>query len=100
MKSCKAQYELSKAHFESSQEAADEVKAKIESIEHVAEALFDEWRDEIEQYTNNSLKRQSQLQLKTTEVRYRSVIKAMHRTEEKNVPGISSVKRQYAVFKA
>lgn len=86
------QYELSKHSFDSSNEAAQEVSAKIDSIEHVAEALFDEWRDEIEQYSSQSLKRQSKLQLNTTEKRYLTVINAMHKAEDKMLPILSALK--------
>ncbi len=87
-----SQYELSKDHYESSQKAADEVSAKISSIEHVANALFDEWRDEVEQYSNQTLKRQSQTQLKQTERRYLDVIKKMHDAEDKMLPVLSALK--------
>lgn len=86
------QYELSKDSFESSQEAAEEVSARIDAIEDVAEALFDEWRDEIEQYSNQSLKRQSERQLNTTEKRYLTVIKAMHKAEDRMSPILASLK--------
>ncbi|MDO6444903.1 DUF2959 domain-containing protein [Colwellia sp. 1_MG-2023] len=86
------QYELSKESFESSYEAAEEVSAHIDAIEDVAEALFDEWRDEIEQYSNQSLKRQSERQLNTTEKRYLTVINAMHKAEDKMAPILASLK--------
>ncbi|MDT0605153.1 DUF2959 domain-containing protein [Thalassotalea castellviae] len=86
------QYELSKDSFESSQEAAEEVSARIDAIEDVAEALFDEWRDEIKQYSNQSLKRQSERQLNTTEKRYLTVIKAMHKAEDRMSPILASLK--------
>jgi len=86
------QYELSKERYESSQEAAEKVSSKIDSIEHVAQALFDEWRDEIEQYSNVSLKRQSEQQLYKTEKRYVSVLKAMRSAEEKMHPVLAALK--------
>jgi hypothetical protein len=86
------QYELSKESYESSHEAAEEVSARIDAIEDVAEALFDEWRDEIDQYSNQSLKRQSERQLNTTEKRYSTVIKAMHKAEDKMSPILASLK--------
>ncbi len=86
------QYELSKKSFEDSNKAAEEVSERISSIEHVAEALFDEWRDEIDQFSNQSLKRQSKLQLSATENRYLLVIKAMHRAEDKMPPILSALK--------
>ena len=42
--------------FEQSAEIAEEVSARINAIENVAGALFEEWQDEIEQFTNAKLK--------------------------------------------
>jgi len=86
------QYQISKDQYDSSQKAADNVTARIESIEHVAQALFDEWQDEIQQYTNQSLKRQSQQKLKQTEHRYHIVIKAMRNAEENMFPVLAALK--------
>ncbi|MEW6989050.1 DUF2959 domain-containing protein [Colwelliaceae bacterium 6441] len=87
-----SQYELSKQSYDDSKEAADDVSARIASIEHVAEALFDEWRDEIEQYTSATLKHQSRRQMNNTEKRYLAVIKAMHKAEAKMPPILSALK--------
>lgn len=86
------QFEISKQHYESSLAAADEVSSKISAIENVAEALFDEWNNEIEQYSNISLKRQSQQQLNSTEKRYNKVIKEMHKAEARMSPVLSALK--------
>ncbi|QOL26015.1 DUF2959 domain-containing protein [Thalassotalea sp. LPB0316] len=80
------QYEVSKAHFESSQAAADDVTNRIESIESVADALFEEWQEEIELYSNASLKRQSQQQLRDTQRQYNGVIRAMRKAESRMFP--------------
>ena len=42
-------YDRLSSEFERSQERADEVSSRIESIESVAEDLFEEWEDELEQ---------------------------------------------------
>ena len=41
--------------YESSLKAANEVSTNINKVEDVAEALFDEWGDELEQYKSASL---------------------------------------------
>ena len=55
-----AQYELVNDQYEASKASAEDVEARIEAIENVAEALFDEWADEIEQYSSSTLKQQRQ----------------------------------------
>ena len=43
-------YEQLNDDYESSLAAADEVSTNIDKVEDVAEALFDEWADELEEY--------------------------------------------------
>lgn len=85
------QYEISKSHFDQSQAAAEDVSNKIESIENVAEALFDEWQDEINLYSSSSLKKQSQDKLIKTEQRYKKLIKAMHVVEKQMPPVLAAL---------
>ncbi|OUS32339.1 DNA repair protein [Thalassotalea sp. 42_200_T64] len=86
------QYELTNDHFEASKEAAQEVSDRIEGVEDVAEALFAEWRDEINRYSSAKLKRQSQSKLSKTEQHYQSLIKSMHRAEKKMAPVLAALK--------
>lgn len=85
-------YQQSKAHFEASEQAAQEVSERIDAIENVADALFTEWQDEIEQYSNQSLKSQSQSKLRQTKSKYRDVIIAMHSAEKKMSPVLVALK--------
>lgn len=86
------QYELINDQYEASKAAANDVSKHIEKIEDVAEALFDEWQDEIEQYSSAKLKRQSTLKLKQTQRRYQTLIKAMHKAESKMEPVLAALK--------
>ena len=86
------QFELAKDRFEASEKAAQEVTDRIDAIENVAEALFDEWNEEIDQYSNASLKSQSKSQLRQTERRYQSVISAMHNARETMSPVLAALK--------
>lgn len=85
------QYELSKSHYETSFAAAQEVTDRIDAIESVAEALFDEWQDEISLYSSTSLKVQSQAKLKSTQRNYRNLIKSMHKAESRMEPVLASL---------
>lgn len=85
-------YNQTKDHYESSEKAAADVSKRIDSIESVADDLFDEWQDEIEQFSNAKLKRQSQSQLSETQRKYNKVIKAMRRAERSMEPVLSALK--------
>ena len=87
-----SQYEITLSNYEASEKAAKDVSDRIESIENVAQALFDEWADEIEEYSSAKLKRQSQTKLSDTQRKYTRLIKAMHRAESKMSPVLTALK--------
>ena len=84
-------YEAMEEEYESSREAADEVTARIDAVEHVAEALFAEWQEEIGQYSNARFKADSQAKLRETRRRYDAMIVAMRKSEAKMEPVLSAL---------
>ncbi len=84
-------YEDLNDEYEDSLAAAEEVRARIDSVENVAEALFDEWATEIEQYNNANYKRESQRQLRETRTRYNGMVSAMRKAEKRMDPVLSSL---------
>ena len=87
-----SQYQLSEQHYQASLKAAEEVNDRISAIENVAQALFEEWQEEIAQYSNSSLKRQSQRKLIATQQKYNSLLRAMHRAADKMPPVLATLK--------
>lgn len=81
-----AQYRKLSAEYDESVEDAQRVKARIEGVETVGNDLFYEWEQELDQYSNQDLRRQSQQQLHDTKQRYRQLIAAMKRAESKTAP--------------
>ncbi len=72
--------------YEASVSMAEEVNGRIADIEDVSEALFSEWEQEITQYSNASLKRNSQKKLNDTKAHYRQLITSMKTAEAKIAP--------------
>ena len=89
-------YDALKNEFEASEASASEVSARIDKVESVAEALFTEWQDELEQYSNATLKRDSQAKLRDTQKRYKSLLTAMRKAEAKMPPVLNALR---VVFK-
>lgn len=85
--------------YEKSEDKANEVKDRIEKVEHVSGALFEEWEEELQQYTNVKLRKNSATQLQTTKKRYEVLIKAMKRAEQKIHPVLSALKNQVLTLK-
>jgi Skp family chaperone for outer membrane proteins len=85
-------YEQLKDQLEASEDSAASVTARIDKVESVAEALFDEWQQELQKYTNATLKRDSQRKLNDTQRRYQSLLNAMRKAESKMNPVLSALR--------
>ena len=53
-------YNLFNDEYEESEEAANAISEHISAVESVADALFEEWSDELDLYTSPSLRRASE----------------------------------------
>ncbi len=80
-------YDAMVEEYDDSVEAAE----RIQAVDHVALALFDEWQDEIEQYSNARLKSDSQGKLRETRRRYDGMIKALRKSEAKMDPVLTAM---------
>lgn len=85
-------YDRLNAEFEDTEEAAERIRDRIKAVESVADALFDEWDDELDLYTNQTLRRDSEQQLRETRVRYTRLIGAMQRAEATLDPVLDSLR--------
>lgn len=79
-------YEALDAEYQQSVKAAELVSSRINKVESVADALFNEWRDELEHYQNASLKSQSKQKLVSTEKQFSQLLKKMRSAEKKMLP--------------
>ena len=92
-------YKKLNKEYEDSKSAAEEIRKRIDDIESVAEALFDEWEDELKQYSNKQLRTESQQKLKTTKVKYQQLISVMRKTESRLDPVLTPMKDQVLYLK-
>ena len=79
-------YKQLKTELEKSESKAKAVKKRIADVESVAKALLDEWNTELDQYTNENLRRSSEQKLVQTRQRYSQLIVAMKRADAKVDP--------------
>ena len=79
-------YDRLNSAYTRSERRAAEVRDRIRAVETVAEDLFDEWEDEIGEYSDPELSRQSTQLLVETRNDYRDVITAMQRAERSMGP--------------
>ncbi len=78
--------------YEDSVTAAEKIRDRIGSVESVADALFNEWRGELGEYTNQNLRRASERQLDQTEQRYKRLMNSMRRAEKAIDPVLATLK--------
>ncbi|AZZ46027.1 DUF2959 domain-containing protein [Pseudomonadaceae bacterium SI-3] len=90
-------YEALNNEFEASENSAREVRERIEAVEDVAEALFEEWKQELGEYSNASLKAASQRNLERTQKDYRVLLQRM-KAAEKRIDPVLDVLRDQVLF--
>ncbi|MBE0537313.1 MAG: DUF2959 domain-containing protein [Phycisphaerae bacterium] len=79
-------YDKLKADLDRSESKAAAVRKRIAEVEEVAGDLFAEWKAELKKYTNESLRRASEVKLNQTRDRYESLIIAMKAAETRIEP--------------
>ena len=92
-------YDQLKDEYDESVIKADAVRSRIAAVENVAEDLFAEWQEELNQYTSSSLRRSSARKLKETKSKYAQLIGAMKRAERKIDPVLSAFHDQVLYLK-
>jgi chromosome segregation ATPase len=78
--------------YENSVDAADDIRNRINKVDSVATALFEEWEEELTQYTNASFRRESQRQLSSTQSRYKRLLSAMRKAEKSIDPVLNTLR--------
>ncbi|QIB66704.1 DUF2959 domain-containing protein [Kineobactrum salinum] len=84
-------YKETQANYDDAEAAAQKVRERVAAVEHVAEALFDEWEDEIDEYSSASLKAESQRKLQETRRRYAGMIDTMQASTRKMDPVLTAL---------
>lgn len=93
------EYKKLNATFTKSKTRAAEVRRRIKAVENVSTALFEEWRAEIKQYSNESLRRSSQQKYDVTKKKYTQLISAMKKAEAKLEPALAPLRDQVLFMK-
>ena len=92
-------YKTLQAEYDKSEAKADDVTKRIDAVEDVSEALFDEWEEELSQYSNPSLRRDSERKMVQTRRQYDQLITAMRKAEVKIDPVLKAFRDQVLYLK-
>ncbi len=88
----KQAYEELDHEYEACESAASGVSSRIVKVESVAEALFEEWQQELKLYENQSLKASSAKKLSQTQARYKEMLKSMKQAEKSMQPVLTTLR--------
>ena len=92
-------YKKLNREYENSVSAADKVNSRIQSIQHVSEALFDEWQEELNLYSSASLRSASARKLNETKRQYQRMITSMEKSAKRMRPVLDVFQDQVLFLK-
>ncbi len=87
-----AMYNTINDQYEESEATVENVKERIDAVEDVSDALFDEWQEELSLYSSATLRRESERKLKNTERSYTQMLAAMRKAEGKMEPVLDTLR--------
>ena len=92
-------YDRLNSEYESSVSEAEDVSERIDAVESVAEDLFKEWEQELDQYSRADLRRTGASLLNDTRKRYGQMMTSMRRAERSMEPVLEAFHDQVLVLK-
>lgn len=92
-------YSKLKNELERSESKSQAVTKRIDDVESVGEALFEEWESELDQYSSSDLRRLSEDKLRQTRLRYARLLGAMRSAEMKIDPVLAAFRDQVLFLK-
>ncbi len=93
------QYEKVRSEYEASADKAEEVHRRISGITKVSDKLFKEWRAELDEYTDQNLRRTSEQQLEETRRRSTELIATMQKAAATMDPVLQQLEERVLFLK-
>lgn len=93
------EYNTLNATLEECESRAAAVRSRIRAVENVSEALFQEWRAEIKEYSSDSLRQSSQRKYNVTHQKYQELIGSMKKAEARLEPALRPLRDQVLFLK-
>jgi len=92
-------YEKLNKELNRSEDRARKVRDRIDSVRSVSDDLFKEWDQELRQYTDRSLRAESERQLKSTRQRCEALIRSMERARKRLEPVLKPLRDRVLFLK-
>lgn len=88
-----------KSSLDDANEEAAELRSRITKVDQVANDLFEEWNEEIQQIKTSDYRRRSKEQLSETKKRYRDLEAQLRKSERKMEPVLAKLNDQVLFLK-
>lgn len=93
------QHSKLKASLDDAKEEATDLHARIEKVDEVANDLFEEWNNEINEIKTGDLKSKSSSQLSATKAKYKVLEEQLRASEKKMAPVLAKLNDQVLFLK-
>jgi len=87
------------AAYDRSEDAAENVSKRVDRVVKATNSLLDEWRDELEQYHDDTIRRKAEAQFDETRLSAQKLIAAMRNAESKTEPVLGAFRDQVLFIK-
>jgi len=95
----KSVYEKFNNEYEDAKDAAEDLSSRIDKLEDVSLALFEEWEEELNLYKNPKLKSQSSQKLRNTQSKYKKMMSSMRSSEKSMEPILNTFQDNVLILK-
>lgn len=86
-----AEYDDLQDAYRASEKAAAAVAPRVRTVEQVGDALFDEWEDELDEYSSPALRSASSAELEQTREQYRLLLAKMKAAQSRVLPALDGL---------
>ena len=93
------QYDTLSDAYDDASDQADDVRERVEAVENVGEALFAEWNEELDSYQDQTLRRNSEAQLRDTRQQFDGLLVTMNRAVDRMDPVLEVLEDQVLYLK-
>jgi len=87
------------AAYDRSEDAASNVSKRVDRVVKATNTLLSEWRDELSEYHDASIKQRAEVQFDETRIKAENLIAAMRKAEKKTEPVLGAFKDQVLFVK-
>ena len=93
-------YDKLSGEYDGMEREAERLRAEIDKVEDIADDLFDEWEDDIDDQTNADYRRMMKDQRASTMKAYKAMIGKMHEAESKIDPVLNAFQERTLLLKS